>query len=349
MRFLFDDRPGDACSTGVGRYARTLGSLIASVPGHEGLPMSELELDLTSPEDEELELPAELEREQIDLLYSPLWHLPAVLPCRAVVTVHDAIPYSHPDLTSDAFRPLWRRAVEEVQRADAVVTPTEHARGQVIEALGLEPDDVHVLPETPDAGFGPRSPAEVAAVLASLDVTEPYLLVVGSLERRKNPDGILDALAFLPEGQRPLVLFVGPAAGFDLDREASLRGLEDRARHVGLVTDDALAALYTGTLALLCCSRAEGFGLPIIEAWACDAPVIAGSVSATAEVAGDAALLAHPDDPDELAAAISRVVAEPELRDDLRRRGRARLEARYSPAAVLDSLAQLLDRLEVLT
>lgn len=348
MRVLFDDRPGLACPTGVGRYARTLGALLARVPGHEALTLSSMGLGAESPEALELDLPALLLAEEIDVFHTPLWHLPALLPCRKVVTVHDAIPATHPGFTSEAFKPLWRRAYEEVPRADAVVSPTEHARGQVLDALSLDPSRVHVVPETPDPVFAPRDPDQVAQARAALGLgDEPYLLVVGSVERRKNPDGLLEALRAVAPARRPLLLFAGPAAepGFDLTTQASRRGLGDRVRHLGLVPDETLAALYTGALTVLCCSHVEGFGLPVVEAWACGAPVIASCTSALKEVAGDAARLAYPDEPDDIAAAIEAVVDSAALRDDLRSRGRARLAERYSANAVLAALTRVYDAL----
>jgi glycosyltransferase involved in cell wall biosynthesis len=308
--------------------------------------MTALGLERSSPFEEELELPAALARDGIDLLHSPLWLLPALLPCRAVVTVHDAIPATHPELTSDAFRPVWNGAAAAVSRAAAVVCPTEHAREAVVRALGLEPARVHVVPEAPAAVFSVRAPEVVAAALRELHVDEPYFVVVGSLERRKNPDGVLDALASLAPGARPLVLFAGPAAGFDLAAEAARRVLGDRARHLGLVSDETLAALYTGARGLVMASRAEGFGLPIVEAWACGCPVIASTATCLPEVAGDAALLVDPEDPRAIAAAMNRLLVEGDLRDELRRRGSERLSTRFSPAAVTGALARLYDALE---
>lgn len=348
MRTLFDDRPGAACPTGVGRYTRSVAALLPGVPGHECVALSQLAFEAGSPSENELGLPALLQREGIDVFHSPLWHLPAALPCLAICTVHDAIPVTHPDLASDAFRPLWRHAVTEVRRADAIVCPSAHARERVIDALGLDPDVVHVVPEAPDAVFAPRPAADVAAALDRSGVEpQAYLLSVGSIERRKNPDGLLEALAALPAASRPLLLFAGPAAGFDLTAEAERRGLGDCVRHLGFVDDDTLAALYSGALAVLCCSRAEGFGLPVVEAWACDAPVIASNTTSVVEVAGDATLLVDPEDPQAIAGAITRCLDSEDLREDLRRRGRARLASCYSPEAARTALARLYDSLAV--
>lgn len=314
--------------------------------GHQVVTASTLGLSFGSPAEEELGLPGVLEREGIDLYHSPLWGLPALLPCPAVVTVHDAIPVTHPELTAEAFRPMWAQAAEATARAAAVVCPTEHAKGEVVGALGLDPVHVHVVPEAPAAVFSPRAPEVVAAALREHRVAGTYLLSCGSIERRKNPDGLLAALALLPVETRPFLLFAGPSAGFDLAAEATRRGVADHVRHLGVVSDEALAALYSGALAVLVCSRAEGFGLPVVEAWACGAPVIASNTTALPEVAGDAALLVDPEDPRAIAHAIARMIDDSSLRADLRARGLARLEERFSPAAVRSALTRLYDHLE---
>lgn len=347
MRVLFDDRPGRACPTGVGRYTRTLRELLRDLPGHEVVALSSLDPGFASPEEAALELPALLVREEIDLLHSPLWELPAALPCRALVTVHDAIPATHPELTSDAFQPLWRRAAREARRAGAVVCPTAHARERVVEALALDAARVHVVPEAPDPLFGPRSDEAVATTLNALGVQEPYLLVVGTVERRKNPHGVLDALAALPPERRPLTLFAGPPGDVDLQAEAAARGLEGRARGLGLVDDEALACLYTAALAVLACSHGEGFGLPVVEAWACGAPVVASTTTSLAEIAGDAALLVDPADAPAIAAAVTRCLDSAALRQDLAALGGARLAERYSPGAVREALTRVYDALSL--
>lgn len=342
---LFDDRAALSSGTGIARYARSVGRSLPNGPTHQALRAISLPVG-TDPLGDELELPALLEREEVDLFHSPLWLLPAILPCRAVVTVHDAIPATHPDLTSAAFWPVWERVHDEVRRAEAVVCPSEHARKEIVQVLNLAPDQVHVVPEAPAAVFSPRAEVDVRRRLVDLDVNESYLLVVGSLERRKNPDGVLEALALLAPDRRPPVLFVGPAAGFDLMAEAVGRGVGDRVRHLGVVPDDTLAMLYSGALALLACSHAEGFGLPVIEAWACGAPVIASSTTALAEVGGTAALLVEPDDPRALATAMERLAEDAPLRDELRRLGRARLDERFTTAHVTAAVARLYDLLE---
>lgn len=339
MRVMFDDRPATS-ATGIGRYTRSMADQVQRLaPRVHALRLSSSNPDFASPTEEELELPALLR--DVDIFHSPLWRLPAVLPCRAVITVHDAIPATRPDLATEAARRLWSTLEEEAGRAAKIVCPSRHAAAEVGAILRLDASRIHVVPEAPASVFRPTRRADV---LVRLD--EPYLLAVGAVERRKNPDGLLEALALLPAERRPLLAFAGPDGGFDLLAEARRLGVADRVVRLGLVDDELLAALYTGALAVLVCSRAEGFGLPVVEAFACEAPVIASATTSLAEVAGDGALLVDPEAPREIAAAIERLVDDPPLRDELRRRGRRRLSL-FSSATVEAALLRLYRDLEV--
>lgn len=287
-RVLFDARPGDNCVTGIGRYARTMKTLLKGVAGHHCFVLGEdLKWSPRSAVEEELELPAILEREKIDIFHSPLFHLPAVLPCKAIVTIHDAIPIVRPDLSNPEFRKLFEeRARDACERADAVVCPSEHAKKDVVAALGVPAEKVHVIYETPAPHFRVLDRPRAGG----------FFLVVGSIEKRKNPRVVLEALACLPKAERPRVVFVGPEAEYDLKAEALELGVYESVQYRGVVTDEELVALYNDADAIICPSHYEGFGLPVIEAFACGAAVLASNRAALPEVAGDAAHIFDPTD-----------------------------------------------------
>ena len=344
MRALLDSRPAAADRTGIRRHAQTLAAAACGPIGqHELLDGRDL-LAFTSAWDEELTLPALLEREGVDVFHSPLFHLPCVLPTKAVVTIHDAIPATHPELTTAAFSQLWRQAGEAADRADAVVCPTEAARQDVLAALGLPPSKVHVVPESPHPAFRPPAQGEGAAVRQRYGLgAEPFLLVLGALERRKNPALLLDALRSRPD--LPRVVFVGPAGSVDLTGEAERHGVADRVRHLGVLPDADVVALLGAAEVLVFPTLAEGFGLPVVEAFATETPVVASAVPAVVEVAGDAALLFPPGDAVALASALARLVSEPDLARDLRARGQARL-SQFTPEAVRAGLLRVYDWLQ---
>ncbi|MCO5164812.1 MAG: glycosyltransferase family 4 protein [Planctomycetes bacterium] len=345
MRVLLDSRSA-ANPTGIGRYTRTLGSVLSGCLGkHEIIADHEL-LVFPSPTHEELELPAVLEREGVDAFHSPLFRLPSVLPpsVRAVITIHDAVPALWPELSTDVFARLWHDASEAAARADAVVCPTQAARADVIHALGLPHERVHVAPETPAAIFRPPTLPEQREARARCGLDDrPFVLVLGALERRKQPALALEALRARPH--LPDIVFVGPAGAVDVAAEARRLGLSDRVRVLGAVPDAEVVGLLGTASALAFPTLAEGFGLPVVEAFATGTPVVASDLPAIREVAGDGAKLVPPGDAEALAAALLEVTSQPELAEALRERGRARLMS-YSPDAVRGAFERLYDLLE---
>jgi glycosyltransferase involved in cell wall biosynthesis len=342
VRVVFDCRPGDACVTGIGRYAKTVGTLLREVPGHACFGLgSDLRWEPGTPIDEEFALPALLEREAIDIFHSPLFHLPAITPCKTVVTIHDAIPAVRLDLATPEFTRLFEEeARDAARRADVVVCPSESAKGDIVRTLNLTAAKVRVIPETPAAHFRVVGEAERASVRERHEIEGDFVLIVGSLEHRKNPVLVLEALARLPKALPLTGVFVGPDAGFDLAGEAAKRGLTDRVRALGVVSDEDLVALYNEAVALVYPSLYEGFGLPIVEAFACGTPVLASNVASIPEVAGDAALIFDPESSAELGDAIYRVGSSPDLREHLSRRGFERLRL-FTPDRVREDFARL--------
>ncbi len=352
MRVLFDARPGDACLTGIGRYARTIAQVLrAGVPGHTVAILArqgDVRLRARCAEEEALELPTVLRRERIDLFHSALFHLPPLLPCPALITLHDAIPLVRPELASAGFRELFERSARDAAaRAAAVVCPSESARRDLTTHLGLAPERVQVVPECPARCFlgepvsgGPDERGEPLPAA-------PFLLVVGSLEPRKNPGVVLSALALLPPDSRPQLVFAGPFAGYDLMGEVAARGLGRWVRPLGPVADAQLVRLYRGAAAVVVPSRYEGFGLPVIEAFACGAPVVAARAGSLPEVLGEAGLAFDPEDPGELATRLELLLGDPAGAARLARAGRERQQALFSEEAVRAASIALYTRLEV--
>lgn len=348
LRAIFDARPGRACLTGIGRYARTMAGLLrGDVLGHTGAILGEgrLRLQARHAFEEEIELPALLVNERADVYHSALFRLPALLPCKAVVTVHDAIPLVRPDLATPVARQLFEGIAADVARADAVVCPSQSAKDDLVRTVGVDPARVHVVPETPEPSFGvQRGRDEVLFSLARHGVAdEPFVLVVGSLDARKDPRTVLDALRIL-EGRGPLAVFAGPPGDVDVAAEARQRGVEGRVRVLGQVSDATLAALYAGAGALVHASLYEGFGLPVVEAFSAGAPVVAARAASLPEVVGDAGLLFDPGDAASLAERLLRLRDDEALGRDLARRGSARLAACFSPDLVRARVAAVWER-----
>lgn len=236
---------------------------------------------------------------------------------RNLYTVHDAIPLMRPELTPIDTR-RQRRLLQAVAGvADRLVAVSEAARRDIVETLGCPDALVTAVPQGVAA-----LPAHAAAP-AGL-APGGYFLACGSVEPRKNLARLAEAHA-ASGSSRPLVI-AGPDGWRSAEVTAQLAG------HPGVVrlpyqTSESLGALVRDARALLFPSLAEGFGLPVIEAMIMGVPVMASSLPALRETAGDAALLVDPEDIQAMAAAIARLDRDDALGEALSTAGRARAAA----------------------
>lgn len=224
---------------------------------------------------------------------------------RLVVTVHDVVPWTHPETLTPRGVAFHRRMAERVAgSADLIIAPTAVVARRLDELL--QPAcPVRVVPP---AVAAVSVPADAPARRRALGVPPRYLLVVGTAEPRKGLDVLVDALAADPG--LPTLVVVGPQGWGDVgvDDLARRRGVGKRVLVVGRVSDPDLAALYAGALTLVVPSRAEGFGLPVIEAMSVGVPVVTSDDPALVEVGGGVATIAPVGDAEALAAAVAHVI-----------------------------------------
>jgi glycosyltransferase involved in cell wall biosynthesis len=234
----------------------------------------------------------------------------------SVATVHDLsitrFPETHPAARRRYFELAFERSL---RRADMLITDSEAVRQEMLADFGVPPDKVRAIHLGVDEAFRPMAPAETARVLQAHGLVHGgYTLSVATLEPRKKLDRLIAAYAQLPQALRtahPLVL-IGAMGWLN----SPLRQLIEQAqtqgwlRFLGYVSQAELPVLYAGASAYAMTSMYEGFGLPVLEAMASGVPVLTSSVSCMPEVAGGAALLAHPDDLDGLREQLTRVLTD---------------------------------------
>ncbi len=277
---------------------------------------------------QQLTLPGLLARFTVDVLHSTHHDLPLRVPerVRRVVTVHDVtfslMPGRYPPLRRWY---MWTITSLACRVADAIIVPSQTVRRDLCERFGVPDGRVAVVYEAAGERFRPASDDVVAQTLRREGLAaHPYVLSVGSLEPGKNRARLIAAIHALRARGSPLRLVVvgQPAWHYEGDFALVRRlGLEDRVRFLDYVPASDLPALYTGAAAVAFPSLYEGFGLPVLEAMACGAPVVTSNASATAEIAGDAAILVDPRDTEAIADAIERVTSDADLAADLRARG----------------------------
>jgi glycosyltransferase involved in cell wall biosynthesis len=288
---------------------------------------------------EQLALPLMARQLRAGLIFSPANLAPLLWP-RNVVMVHDAAVLREPAAYSRAYG-AWHRTVgvQCARRAQRVLTVSEFSRQELIELAGLDATRVTVVRGGVDERFNPGADLERAA--RELGLSRPYVLTVGTDDRRKNLKALAQTAALLARTGIELV-WAGDARPYF----AGTAGI-DGARAVGWVDDALLPGLYRGALAFVLPSRYEGLGLTCLEAMACGTPVVAADRAALPETCGAAALLVDPDQPDAVAAAVLRACTDSGLRDVLSAAGRRRAaeltwdRAARETHAILDRCARL--------
>jgi len=270
-----------------------------------------------------------MRRDGAQLIHGPANSLPLLLAgLPAVVSIQDLAIYDHPEwFPGDQWFATKVIVPRSIHRARMVICPSDATKAAVMRLFGVEATRCCVIPHGVETEFAlPASPSVRAEVQARYALPERYVLQVGTVQPRKNHITTVRALARIPTPERvPLIVVGGFGWKYDpvVDAVRNL-DLTGSVRFVGYAGMPDLPALYQMAQALIFPSLDEGFGLPVLEAFAAGTPVIASNAGAIPEVAGDAALLAAPEDDEALANSLRRVLADRELRDRQVAAGRAR-------------------------
>lgn len=262
----------------------------------------------------------------VDILHFQ-YHLPFP-PLRdpVVVTIHDMsfarIPHLYPVRDVMLTSLVVRRAV---RGATLVITPSEHARQDVLALYGLDADKVITVPYAAPSGLRPSNDKRILELVRARHGIPPdYILYVGRTEPRKNLVRLAEAVrdAFPAGRLSPGLVIVGPMSfGWKHITATVKTTLGERAVFTGILPVEEVAALYAGSLAFVYPSIYEGFGFGVLEAMQCGAAVITSNVTSLPEVAGQAAVLVDPFDVDDMAHAIQSVSSDAGMRRTLREAG----------------------------
>lgn len=312
--------------TGVGRYVQ---ALLAAFKGNRLVnvtPSNSSGPRLIGPQ---LIWPLRLRLDAIRLVHGPANALPLLpLGPPGVVTIHDLAIYEHPEWFPSGQWFSTRVVVpRSAHRARIVICPSEATKRAVVRILGVDEARCRVIPHGVEAEFAlPVSPQVRADVRGRYRLPPRYLLQVGTVQPRKNYVTTLRALARLPADQRIPLVAVGTFGWkfepvLDAIRELDL---SDWVRFVGYAGLEDLPALYQMATAVAFPSLDEGFGFPLLEAFAAGAPVVASNAGAIPEVAGDAALLCAPQDEKTMANHLLRLLTNHGLRERQVAAGRVR-------------------------
>lgn len=267
-------------------------------------------------------------RLHLDLLHSPDFIPPAFGYRRSVITVHDLNFLHYPQFLTAESRRYYNRQIDwAVRRADHILADSHATKADLVALLNVPPEKVTTVHLAADPAFRPLPEEETRRIITQYGLQPGYLLFVGTLEPRKNVPGLLAAYRLLLERRvtaAPLVLVGGKGWLYDeVFQCVAALGLTERVRFIHDAPDGDLPGLYNAAKALAMPSFYEGFGLPALEALACGTPVVAANRASLPEVVGEAGLLVDPDDPEDIAQALARVLTDEPLRFRLRQLGLA--------------------------
>jgi len=271
----------------------------------------------------------------LDVVHSTGPAIPPPGGAALVVTVHDLAPIRFADRYPRRARALHKRGAHiAAAEAARIIVPSRSTALDVEEFYGVERERIRVVPhgvDFADLGAVAKAVGDAAQRWERRGIAEPYVLWVGTQEQRKNVVAVLDAFAHVAARHPELSLVLHGPNGWLGDEVGE--GLQHRGLHgrtivsEGSLPRNELAALYGRASVFVYPSLYEGFGMPVLEAMACRTPVVTSNISALPETAGDAALLVDPLDDMALAEAISRIMEDPVLAEDLAQRGQKRARA----------------------
>lgn len=303
--------------TGVERYAtevtRRLGEWVRIIR-----PTRELD-GLSGHLWEQVDLPRHVDEQS--LLWSPANTGPLAI-ARQIVTIHDCSVLDHPEWFQQGFA-LWYRFLlrKLARRVRRVITDSEFSRHRIIKMCRLPPERVITIPCGVDTGhFHPRPEEETVRTRTKLGINGEYILMVASINPRKNFLRLFQAWEAVTKGRNDLKLIIagGKSRNF---RDPQLQALPENIKFIGYIEESDLPYLYSGARAYINPSLYEGFGLSILEAMACGTAVIAAASTALPEVVGNAGLLVDPHNPDSIAEGMATLISDDVIRERLIHQG----------------------------
>lgn len=276
---------------------------------------------------EQLTLPAQLLRDQVDLAHFPYATAPLWSPCPFVITIHDTIELMPGRIrrkrasTRRQLMHLYNRVTQmlAVRRAAAVVTVSQHSKSDIVQMLRVPAEKIFVTYEAPGVWFRQVDASETgAAFRQQYGLEAEFILGIGSADPRKNLESLVRAYSQLPSEliarYQLVIVWTHPQLQGDVLTLVSALGLSNRVIFLKKVTNQDLVRLYNAATLFVFPSRYEGFGLPPLEAMACGTAVIAANNSSIPEIVEQAALLTGAEDIPQMTGLITEVLTNAALR-----------------------------------
>lgn len=298
----------------------------------------------------EWSVPRLLRKIKADLFYSPDGYLSLRSKVPQVVEFHDLnfehFPGDMPKIHLWHYKKYFPKFAQKAKR---IVTVSEFSKQDIVDCYGVSPDKIDVAYNGVNGIFKPLSEAEKSVVRAYYSFGHPYFMFVGSLHPRKNLARLFTAFDRFKQRHKNDVklVIVGEKRWWTepIQQAYDAMSCKEEVVFAGRLSQEDLHKVTAAALASVYVSYFEGFGIPILEAFKCDTPVITSNVTSMPEVARDAALLVNPFDEDAIAAAMAKVLDE-DVRKELIAKGRLRANDfswDYAAEVIWNSMATSLE------
>lgn len=280
-----------------------------------------------------LEVIRDIKREKVDTFFAPTSYIiPAFIPkkIKSILTVHDLVAFLFPDTHNKKAvfieKLLLKRALK---KANYVLPVSKNTKNDLLKKFKLEESKIRVLYCSADTSFRPIERGTLDEFIKKTQLPNNFILAVGTISPRKNYINLIKAFAIFTNTHSDYHLIIVGKKGWqyeDVFKEINGKGIKGRVHFLDYLSQKSLINLYSLAKAFVFPSFYEGFGIPPLEAMKCDCPVIASNRSSIPEVVGEAAIKIDPENPEEIAAAMKKIVEDPELRKSLIEKGRTRAE-----------------------
>lgn len=279
-----------------------------------------------------------------DLLYIPAHVVPLIHPKKTVTTLHDIAFERYPESYSRKGKFYLRLTTKfALKHAARIITVSEFTKKELVEVYGGNTDKIfpvhngydnenyRVIEDHPSTGSG-SGESKIDQILKKYNIVRPFILSVGRLETKKNTARLIKSFDLLKQDSNftdlNLVLVGQPGHGYkEVEKVLEVSPNKDKIIRPGWIEPQDIPYLMNAAEIFVMVSLYEGFGIPLIEAFACGCPVLASNIEATKEVVEDSALLVDPLEVNEISAKLKELLSNEELRNSLRARGLKRCQS----------------------
>ncbi len=259
---------------------------------------------------------------KVDIFYSSDWIQPPIN-AKKITTVHDLVIYKYPETSHpDIVNTQKRRLYWVKKECDLVISDSEASKKDMVDILRFDPNKVEVIYPGIDKIFIPSNNDDITRVKQKYGLFDEYILFVGTMEPRKNLQKTIQAFEkllnnpLISSRKKPLQMVITGNTGW-----GDMPKMSRFIHNLGLIPRNDLPAIYSGASMFVYPSLYEGFGLPVVEAMSCGCPVITSDRGSLKEITSDSAIFVDPQDEDDIAIKMTKIIIDNNLRQSLIKKG----------------------------